>query len=190
MSESGNVPVPPSPAGAAPPPCPEGRPTRCRRRGRRFAAGALGLALAATAGALALRAAGQSAPHGFAHGPFAAHSFCSGDPDRHVVRAVGWLVDDIKGTPEQEQKLAAIAKSAVADLCLLKSQARENHLQAVAILTKETVDRSALESVRVRQMELANGASTRLTKAIADVADILTPAQRVDLAERLKKHHG
>jgi Spy/CpxP family protein refolding chaperone len=124
------------------------------------------------------------------HGIFAGHSFCAGDTDKHIARAVGWLVDDVKGTPDQEQKLTAIAKSAAADLCILKTQAQENHLQAAAILTKDTVDRAALETVRARQMELANTASTRLTRAIADAADVLTPAQRVALAEALKKRHG
>ena len=169
---------------------PSGPPARCCGRGRRRAARLLVLGLVAVGAFAAFRAFAQGGPHGLGHGPFAAHSFCSGDPDRHVARAVGWLMDDLKGTPDQEQKLTAIGKAAVADLCALKSQARENHLQAAVILTKETVDRAALEAVRAKQMELANAASVRLTKAIADAADVLTPAQRVELAARARKLHG
>jgi Spy/CpxP family protein refolding chaperone len=160
-----------------------------------MAAGFLGLAVVGTLGAFALRASGQGPRMLFSHGPMG-HGLCGGgacsaaDVDRHVARAVGWLVDDLKGTPEQEQKLSAIAKAAVADLVPLKLQAQENHLQAAAILTKETVDRAALEAVRVRQIDLATQASSRLTKAIADAADVLTPAQRVELADRVRKLHG
>lgn len=190
MSESRNDPTPAPPAPATSPASSSGRPARCHRRGRRFAAVALGLGLLAVVGTVALRASGQGQHHGFGHGPFNGHSLCEGNTDKHVARAVGWMIDDIKGTPDQEQKLTAIARSAVADLCDLKGQAHDNHLQAVAILTKDTVDRAALEAVRANQMELANTASTRLTKAIADAADVLTPAQRIELAARLKKIHG
>ena len=160
------------------------------RRGRRFVIGSLGLVLAAFAGAAALRASGHVPSRPFSHGAFGAHCLCDGASDKHVSRAVGWVVDDIGGTPEQQEKLTAIARAAVSDLCVLKAQAKENHLQAAAALTKETVDRPALEAIRVKQMELANAASTRLTKAIADSADVLTPAQRVELAARLQKLHG
>jgi Spy/CpxP family protein refolding chaperone len=187
MTESGNAPASTASTGT---PSPNDRPVRCRRRGGRVVAGALALSLAAIAGAAMVRAAGQSPRHGFAHGPFSAHAFCAGDVDKHVARAVGWLVDDLKGTPEQEEKLTAIAQAAASDLCALKGQAQENHVLAAAILTKDTIDRTALETVRVKQMELANTASTRLAKAIADAADVLTPAQRVELAARVKKLHG
>ena len=190
MPEPANSPHFPCSGGTAPPASPDARHGRCRRRGGRLAAGLIGLGLAAAGGALVLRASGPIPSHGFGPAAFAGHSFCAGNTDKHVARAVGWLVDDVKGTPEQEQQLTAIAKSAVADLCALKSQARENHLQAVALLTQETVDRAALEAVRAKQMELANAASSRLTRAVADAADVLTPSQRVDLAARLKKIHG
>jgi Spy/CpxP family protein refolding chaperone len=165
-----------------------------RGRGRRFAARALGLSLLLAAGAFAFRAFGQGPRAAFAHG-FLGHGCAGGactaaDVQKHVTRAVGWLVDDVKGTPEQEAKLTSIATAAAADLLPLKEEARRNHLEIARILTQEKVDRAALEAVRARQIELATAASTRLTKAVADAADVLTPAQRVELASRLAKRVG
>jgi Spy/CpxP family protein refolding chaperone len=67
---------------------------------------------------------------------------------------------------------------------------REARQQAVALLAEPTVDRAALEVLRAGQLQLAEGASRRLTQALADVADVLTPEQRRQLAERAARWHG
>jgi Spy/CpxP family protein refolding chaperone len=160
-----------------------------------LAVGLLSLGLVGGLGAFALRASGQGSRPLFLHGPcaqgpFGHGTFSADEADKHVTRAVGWLIDDLKGTPDQEQKLAEIAKAAIRDLIPLKLQAQENHLAAAAILTMDIVDPVALEAIRAKQMELATQASVRITKAVTDASGILTPAQRVQLAERLKQHHG
>ena len=60
----------------------------------------------------------------------------------------------------------------------------------MAILTAEKVDRTALEAHRARQAQLLNTASERLVVAVADAADVLTPAQRVKAAAKLEQLHG
>ena len=40
------------------------------------------------------------------------------------------------------------------------------------------------------QLQLAEQASPRFTQALADVADVLTPEQRKQLAERIGRWHG
>src|SRR5207247_1603810 len=62
--------------------------------------------------------------------------------------------------------------------------------QAVELLSQQHVDRAALESLRADQLKLAENASQRLTQALADVADVLTPEQRQQLAERINRRHG
>ena len=161
-----------------------GRPVRCRGRGKRLAAVGLGLAVLAVLSVGALRAFGQG-PRWMIHG----HGACSPeDAQKHVTRVVGWVVDDVKGTPEQEKRLTEIAQAALTDLAPLHAELKDNRAQAAKILTQETVDRAALEALRAKQVVLMTTASTRLTKAIADAADVLTPSQRVQLAEQLHKH--
>ena len=62
--------------------------------------------------------------------------------------------------------------------------------QALETLTQPTIDRTALEGARVAHLQLADQASKRFTQLIADVGDVLTPAQRTQLAAHLRKLHG
>ena len=62
--------------------------------------------------------------------------------------------------------------------------------QAALLLTQPTVDRAALEALRAEQLQLAVDGSKRLVQALADVADILTPAQKGQLAVRLERWRG
>ncbi len=47
-----------------------------------------------------------------------------------------------------------------------------------------------LEALRANQLQLAEQASKRFTQALADIADVLTPEQRKQLAERMGRWHG
>jgi periplasmic protein CpxP/Spy len=67
---------------------------------------------------------------------------------------------------------------------------REGRHQALALLSQPTIDRGALEALRANQLQMAEQASRRLTQALADAADVLTPEQRRQLAERAERWHG
>lgn len=180
-------PVPP------PPPLSASRPPSCKGRGRGTFLGVLGLGLAAVLAFGAFRALGYG-PHrmgthgglrGGFHGPM--------DPatlEKRIDRIAGWVTDDLDGTPEQEAKLAAIAKAAAKDLAPVRAEIAAGHHELVEILTAQKVDRQALESVRARQLALWTRASERLTTAVADAADVLTPEQRARAAEELADHLG
>ena len=47
-----------------------------------------------------------------------------------------------------------------------------------------------IEALRAKQLRLADDASRRLTRAVADAAEVLTPAQRKDLAAHFARRHG
>ena len=87
-------------------------------------------------------------------------------------------------------ELAPIVKGAAHDLLPLRTQFQDARRQAVDLLSRERVDRAALEALRADQLRLAEQASIRFTQALADVADVLTPAQRQQLAERIGRWHG
>jgi periplasmic protein CpxP/Spy len=109
---------------------------------------------------------------------------------QHVQRMVRHLAVEVDATPEQESKLAAIAKSAADDLLPLRKQGRDIRKQAVALLAAPTVDRAAIEQFRTQQLQLVDTATKRLTQALADAAEVLTPEQRQALAERFARMHG
>ncbi len=134
----------------------------------------------------------------FAHGGFGGWhrgGFMGGpiDParlDAHLDRMLRHLYVEIDATDTQKQQLAPIVKSAVQDLLPVRARLQEARRQGLALLSRPHVDRTALESLRDEQVKLVDQASRRLTKALADVADVLTPEQRSQIAERIGRWHG
>src|SRR5262249_42624174 len=95
---------------------------------------------------------------------------------------------ELAATEEQKQQLAPIVKQAVKDLLPLREKARAARTQAVALLTGDSIDRAAIEALRAEHLQAAEEASRRIAQALADVAEVLTPAQRKDLAARMEKY--
>jgi Spy/CpxP family protein refolding chaperone len=103
------------------------------------------------------------------------------------------LAVEVDATREQEEKLRALARSAVKDLLPMREQARAARERARSLLTQPTLDRAAIEAFRTEQMALMDAASRRIAQALADAAEVLTPEQRQKLDERLmefREHRG
>lgn len=166
-------------------------PPRPRRRWLRRAAVAGVLVVVAGAG-LATLAHGHGRWHrggGLMGGPV--------DParlDEHVDRMLKHVAVEVDATEAQKQALAPIAKAAARDLLPLRERFRDGRRQAIALLSAPTVDRAAIETLRATQLALADEASRRIAQALADAADVLTPEQRMKLAERAarwqERHRG
>jgi Spy/CpxP family protein refolding chaperone len=110
--------------------------------------------------------------------------------DQRLDRMLKHLYVEIDATTEQQQKLGPIVKSAAKDLMPMRREMREARLKAMDLFTRDHVDRAAFEKLRAEQMELADRASKRLTAALADAAEVLTPLQRKVLSERMHRFGG
>jgi Spy/CpxP family protein refolding chaperone len=115
----------------------------------------------------------------FGGGPF----LTPGRIERMVDR-LAWAVD---ASSEQKQKLRAIAQHTVDELAPLRERHLDGRRQMREVLAAPTIDRGRLEALRVEQMRLADEASRRIAASVADAADVLTPAQRAELARRLER---
>jgi protein CpxP len=131
----------------------------------------------------------------FAHGGFGGRcgGFMAGplDParvDERLDRVLKHLYVEIDATDEQKQKLAPIVKQAAKDLLPLRERMHDARRKALDLLTQDRIDRAAIESLRAEQLQLAEQASTRIAGALADAAEVLTPAQRKELAQRVERH--
>ena len=109
---------------------------------------------------------------------------------RFAERMADRIVSAADGTPEQKQKIQAIAQAAITDLAPMREQMRAARREGLALLAAPTVDRGAIEALRAKQMAAADGASRRMARAMADAAEVLTPEQRAKLAERMQRRMG
>jgi len=103
---------------------------------------------------------------------------------------IGRFVRHVGGTPDQKDKLVAIARAALKDLQPLREQRRGARQRGMQLLAAPAIDRAALEQLRADQMRAADAASRRLLQAMADAAEVLTPEQRAKAAERLSHRMG
>jgi Spy/CpxP family protein refolding chaperone len=148
--------------------------------------------VAAFTGAAATTAVGQWRPGwghgwgpGFMHGPMSPAQI-----EDRVDRGIRHAAIELDATPEQQEKLRAIARAAVKDLVPMGEKAHAARERAVQLLLQPKVDRAAIEAFRAEQMALADAASRRLAQALGDIAEVLTPEQRQKAHELLQWRRG
>lgn len=105
--------------------------------------------------------------------------------DAHIDKMVAQLAGD--ATPDQQARVAAIAKKAMADLRPAHEQRRQMHVRAHALLMAPVVDRATLEQLRAGHVQQVDAGSRRIVEAVADAADVLTPEQRLRFAGHLRQ---
>ncbi len=96
----------------------------------------------------------------------------------------------IGATDEQREKLSNIAKSVAKDVFPLRQKIRSARKEARELLSQPTVDRDAIERLRSEQVANMDELSKRLATALTDAAEVLTPEQRKDVADKLAKRKG
>lgn len=106
--------------------------------------------------------------------------------DRMAERLIGY----VDGTPQQQEQISTIGKTAAKDVWELRKQGGELRRQGMDLLKAPTIDRAAIESLRVERMAVMDSVSKRMAEAFADAAEVLTPEQRAKLAERMQSRRG
>jgi Spy/CpxP family protein refolding chaperone len=138
-----------------------------------------GLAAAASFNAFAQR--GRGGPHG----PI--------DPaqlEQRLDRMLQHLYVEIEATEEQKQRLDPIVRQAVKELAPLRRNLYAARQEAIGLLGQDRVDAAAFEALRAKQIQLTDGASRTVSRALLDAAEVLNPAQRKRLAAHFAQHRG
>lgn len=107
----------------------------------------------------------------------------------HADRAIRHLAVEIDASQQQQDKLRAIADGAVKDLLPVRQKLMAARASARDLLTRETVDRAAIEQFRTDMLATHDAVSKRIVQAAADAAEVLTPEQRRKIAD-MADHHG
>jgi protein CpxP len=160
---------------------------------RRFFAGLLtgGLAGALLAGGASFVAHAHDGPGWVGARCAGRHGGMSPEAMRNRVEfATDWMLTKVKATDDQKIKVKEIVGGAVTDLTGMREPHLANRAALMETLTADTVDRAQLEALRKSELALADQASARISRALADVADVLTPEQRKGLANLARSFGG
>lgn len=106
------------------------------------------------------------------------------DSAEHIARLPEHINAEAGTTPQQKARIDALLEQARRDFEPVHAQMKEDHELAIALLTEDRVDRAELETLRQNHLRMADQASMRATRLVADIADVLTPAQRKALAAK------
>lgn len=144
---------------------------------RVFVAGAL-IAVAGTATLTAWAHAerGPARHHG------GAGAMMMGGSPKHIER----LLDGVNASDAQRAQVRQITDAARADLKAQREAGKSLRQQQLQLFTQPTVDANAVEALRRQMLAQHDQASQRMTQAMLDVSRVLTPEQRVQLAEKMK----
>ncbi len=159
-----------------------------KTRRRFFKRAAIATLLGGIAAGIGIKAFAQGGAFGCHRGSFMAGPLDPAKVDEHLDRMLKHLYVEIDATDEQKQRLAPIVKQAAKDLLPLRESIHKARGKALELLTQERIDRAAIESLRAEQLQLAEQASARIAGALADAAEVLTPAQRKEIAQRVERH--
>jgi len=136
----------------------------------------------ATIGAIAHANPGHMGPFAMMHGEFSPEQ-----ASKHIKKIVNWTLEDVDATADQKARVNDIFQAALQDLLPAHQQISDGHAQMIQLMSQPTIDRAAVEQLRATQMALLDNATKRLTQAIEDASDVLTPEQRQKL---IAMHHG
>jgi protein CpxP len=158
-------------AGAA-----SGRSNRVRRW-------AVGLSLAAMAGAasLAVAAGGEHGRGGDMGGSGMMHEAPMGG------RGLDRMLDNVKATDAQRTQIKKIMETAQKDMQAQHEAGRANHEKMLSLFAAPTVDAAAVEAVRQQSVAQHDQGSKRMTQALLEASKVLTPAQRTQLVDAMKQ---
>jgi Spy/CpxP family protein refolding chaperone len=174
MTSIDNVPLPPEP--------PLQTPRQSNRKSGVFSStvglaivGALAFGIAIGAGGLAI---GAGMDHlGWGHGWRLAF----------VQGAVSRALDSIGASAAQEDKVHDIIAAKFAEIAPDPKQHEAMRKQALDLLAAPTIDHNAIEKMRADAVANFDAKSKVVVAGILDIADQLTPAQRMELAARLNE---
>lgn len=133
-------------------------------------------------------------PRAFAGGGWSGGHGCHSEPAsaedlrERADWGASWLLDEVDATDAQRDQIGGILDEAAPQAFELRKEGRALHEDLASTLSAPTVDRAALEEIRLNGLDLADRASSKALDWLARGATVLTPEQRADLKEKWEDH--
>lgn len=96
------------------------------------------------------------------------------------------ILEEIDATSEQEKKLWDIADSVRDEVRPVMREMRDTREKLAELLGAPTVDTAAVEALRTERLAKLDDVSKKISTALVEAANVLTPEQRAKLAEEIK----
>jgi Spy/CpxP family protein refolding chaperone len=112
------------------------------------------------------------------------------DAKAHAEFLVSRALRRIDATDEQREAIQSIVAEAIDELASEHGERTPLRQEIEAVLAAETIDRAALERLRIEHLDRADRMSRIVARALADVLEQLTPEQRIQIEEHLEQRHG
>lgn len=162
-----------------------------RRRVRRFAL-YFGLPALAAGAFFVPRAMAGGPGFGGCHGPGHGHhgpmhADSAADLQEHMQHRLDRMLDRLDATDAQRAQARAVVKTAAPELFALQEQGRELRGQLKRALTAEQVDQAKVATL-AQEVDATLGQAARVgIEAVGQVAAVLEPAQRQQVADFLAR---
>ncbi len=114
--------------------------------------------------------------------------------ERRMEQRVERMFTEVGASDEQKARAREIVQASMAEMQAMRPVNREGMTEMRALLSAETIDRERIEQHRAARHAQAEQRSKLMTRTLADLAEVLTPAQRSEAAKSLIRmgggHHG
>ncbi|MDB4987778.1 MAG: hypothetical protein JWN04_2956 [Myxococcaceae bacterium] len=135
----------------------------------------------------ALAVGAVALPRALAWGHHHHHAGSAAELAEHMESGLDHLLDQVDATDPQRAQANAIAARRAPELFAVITQGREVRQQLKQVLLAEQLDKTKLAGVQAQIDALARQASAIGLDTVFEVSEVLTPAQRKQVADRLAR---
>lgn len=107
----------------------------------------------------------------------------------HFQEHVRAVLAEADATPEQTARIQTLVDATAADIKAVQQQHARDFAELHEIFTAPTIDRARIERLRASHIAAMDTVSQLCATRLADAAEVLTPAQRARLGEKMRKRH-